>query len=122
MLRLAALGSTHMAAKLAALFITLLINITVGAAIFAFMLLAMNGYSESDATWGLATFLVLGIVVTLSMSAAAYLAVQSMIKRNFNAAVSALIAIPIFSVTGAGLKIVCSFIGVSISEYIRTHY
>jgi len=110
-----------MAAKLAALFVTLLINIAAGIAIFFFLLLTMNGYGESDATWGLGAYLVLGILVSLSMSAGAYFAVQLMIKRNFNAAVAALIAIPIFSIIGAGLKIICSFIGILISEYVRTH-
>ena len=110
-----------MAGKAAAFLITLFINLAVGVAILFFMLFAMNGYGESDAMWGLGTYLFLGIVVTLLMSAGAYFAVQLMIKRNFSAAVAVLIAVPTFSVIGAGLKIVCSFIGVLISEYVRTH-
>jgi hypothetical protein len=33
-----------------------------------------------------------------------------------------LISVPIFSVAGAGLKIVCSIIGVAIAEYVRVNY
>ena len=110
-----------MAGKVAAFLITLLINFAAGVAIFFFMLLAMNGYSESDATWGLGFYIVLALLVSASMSAAAFLAVQLMIKREINAAAAAVLAIPIFSVIGAGLKIVCGFLGVLISEYVRTH-
>jgi hypothetical protein len=110
-----------MTAKLAALLVTLLINIAVGVAIFFFMLLAMNGYSESDAMWGLGVYIVLGLTVSVTASAGAFFTVQLLIKRKFNQALSALIAVPIFSVIGAGLKIVCSFIGVLTSEYVRTH-
>src|SRR5215207_2559124 len=101
---------TDMAAKLAALFITLLINVAAGVAIFFFMLLVMNGYSESDAMWGLGVYLVLGVLVSISMSTGAYFSVQLLTRREFNGAVAALIAVPIFSVIGSGLKIVCSFI------------
>jgi hypothetical protein len=42
-----------MPAKTLTALVTLLINIVIGVGIFFFMLLAMNGYSESDATYGL---------------------------------------------------------------------
>ena len=110
-----------MAAKLAALFITLLINITVGIVIFFFMLLVMNGFSESDAMWGLGTYIVLGLLVSVAMGAGAFFAVQMLTARKFGGAAAALIAVPVFSVIGAGIKIICSFIGVFISEYVQMH-
>jgi hypothetical protein len=111
-----------MAAKLSAFFVTLLINIVAGVALFFFMLLAMNGYSESDATYGLGFYIVLAVLVSLVMSTGAWFAVQLMIKRKFHGAVAALIAIPVFSVIGAGLKVMLSIIGVLISEYVRVNW
>jgi hypothetical protein len=111
-----------MGSKIAALLITLIINIAIGVAVFFFMLLAMNGYSESDASYGLVTYLVLAVIVTLLMSAGAAFLVHVLLKRKFTALVSVLISVPIFSVAGAGLKIVCSIIGVAIAEYVRVNY
>ena len=111
-----------MQAKILAALITLLINIAIGVVIFFFMLLAMNGFSESDATYGLGAYIVLALLVSLSMSVLSVVVVHGLMKRQFRGAVAALIAIPIFSIVGAGLKIVCSIIGVSIAEYVRVNY
>ena len=111
-----------MGSKIAAFLITFIINIAVGVVVFFFMLLAMNGYSESDASYGLVTYIVLALLVSLLMSIGAAVAVHLLMKREFRGMVSALIAVPIFSVLGAGLKFVCSIIGVAIAEFIRTNY
>ena len=50
-----------MAAKIAALLITLVVLISVGVAMLVGMVLAMNGYSESDATWGFGVYIVLAL-------------------------------------------------------------
>lgn len=111
----------RMVLKLTAFFVTLLINIVGGGVIFFFLLLAMNGYSESDATWGLGVYIVLAILVSIAMASGALLAVQQLVKREFHGAISVLIAVLVFSVAGAVLKIICSIIGVLIAEYVRTH-
>lgn len=111
-----------MAIKVAAFLITLLINIATGVAIFFFMLLAMNGFSESDATYGLGTYIFLAIFVSLLMSSGAVVAVHVLTKRQFRGGIAVLIAVPIFSVVGAGLKIVCSIIGVLVADYVRVNY
>lgn len=114
--------AVHMPLKIVALLITLAINIIIGVTVFFFMLLAMNGFSESDASYGLGLYVVLALVVSLAMSAGAALAVRLLIKRQFKPGVAALIAITIFSIFGAGLKIVCSIIGVSVAEYVRVSW
>ncbi len=111
-----------MALKFATFFITLLINVLVGVAIFFFMLLAMNGYGESDATYGLGAYIVLAVVVSFIMSTCAALLVHILINRKFRGWAAAMIAVPIFSVAGAGLKIVCSIIGVSVAEFVRVNW
>jgi hypothetical protein len=102
----------RMALKLTAFFVTLLINIVAGGVIFFFLLLAMNGYSESDATWGIGAYIVLAILVSIAMATGALLAVQQLVKRAFRGVISVLIAISVFSIAGAVLKFVCSIIGV----------
>lgn len=111
-----------MSAKIAAFFITLLVNVVIGVVVFFFMLLAMNGFHESDATYGFVTYIVLALLVSLTMSAGASFAVHVLLRREFRGWVSALIAIPIFSVIGGVLKIACSFIGVLVADYVRLNY
>jgi len=111
-----------MPVKLITAFVTMLINVTVGVVILFFMLIAMNGYSESDANYGFGTYILLAVIVSLAMSALAVVSVHILVKRDFRAWTAALIAVPVFSVIGAGLKIVCSIIGVSVAEYLRVNY
>ena len=111
-----------MAPKIITFFITLAINICIGAAVFFFMIIAMNGFSESDATYGIVTYIVLALIVSLVMSLAAALTVAILMKRKFGGVSSSFIAIPIFSVIGAALKMVCSIIGVLVADYVRVNY
>ena len=111
-----------MGSKLAAFVITLIINIAIGVAVFFFMLLAMNGYSESDASYAIGAYIVLAVIVTLLMGAGAAFVGHVLLNRQFGGLVSVLIAVTIFSVVGAVLKIVCSIIGVAIAEFVRVNY
>ena len=111
-----------MPAKILTALVTLLINVAIGVVIFFFLLLAMNGYSESDATYGFGAYVVLALIVSLLMSTCGALLVHILMKRNFRGWTAALIAIPLFSLIGGGLKIVCSIAGVAIAEYVRVNY
>jgi len=111
-----------MASKIIAFLVTLVINIAAGVVIFFFMLLGMNGFSESDANYGLGAYIILGILVTLLMSTGAALLAHVLLRRNFGKAVAALIAVPIFSVVGIGLKIASCVIGILIADYVRVNY
>jgi hypothetical protein len=111
-----------MTPKIIAFVITLLANVAIGVAVFFFMLLAMNGFSESDATYGFVAYIALALVVSLAMSAAAAFAVHLLMKRDFRGSIAALIAVPVFSVVGGGLKIGCSIIGVLVADYVRVNH
>lgn len=111
-----------MSAKITALIVTLLINLAAGVIVLFSMLLALNGFSEDDGMYGLGAYIVLGVGVTVLMSAGAYVLVQVLLKRGFRKVTSALIAIPIFSVAGVLLKIVCGIIGVLIADYVRVNF
>jgi len=111
-----------MASRIVALIATLIVDI-VAAIMFLFgMLIAMNGFSEKDATWGLVAFVLLALLVTLVTSIGAFFLTGILIKRQFSPIVSALIAIPVFSIVGIGLEIVCSLIGVGVAEFVRVNY
>jgi hypothetical protein len=111
-----------MSAKITALVITLLINLAAGVIVLFSMLLALNGFSEEDGSYGLGAYVVLGLGVTALMSMGAFVLVQVLLKRGFRKVTSALIAISIFSVIGVVLKIVCGIIGVLIADYVRVNF
>ena len=82
----------------------------------------MNGFSAESGQAGLITYIVLAVAVTIAMSIGAFLLTGYLIKREFSGAVAALIAVPIFSVVGAVLKIVCVFISIMIAEFVRVNF
>ncbi len=111
-----------MPSKIAAFLITLIVNVIVGAVIFFMMLIAMNGYNGSDAEWGLIVYIGLGAVTAILMSIGAAVLVHILLKKQFSALVSVLIAVPVFSIVGAALEMVCCGIGIGIAEYVRVNY
>ena len=111
-----------MAYKAAAFLITFILNLIAGAVIFFMMLIAMNGYHESDAQWGLGAYIVLAFIGTMVMSTGAVLAVGLLTKRLYSPVKAALIAIAVFSIIGVVLKIVFSLIGIGVAEFVRVNY
>ena len=111
-----------MAAKVIASLITFIANIAIGVVILFTMLIAMNGYSEKDATWGLGVYILLALIVAILTSIGALLSVGFLIKKQFSPVVSALIAIAAFSIIGIIAEIVCSLIGVGVAEIVRVNY
>lgn len=110
-----------MAAKIAAFVVTLIANIIAAIVILFAMLVAMNGYSESDATWGFGAYVLLALIVAFLMSVSALLSVGFLAKKQFGPVGSALIAIAVFSIVGLGLEIVCGLIGVGMAEFVRVN-
>lgn len=111
-----------MAPKIISAILTFLINIAIGVAVLAGMIIAMNGYSESDATWGLGVYVLLALIAAATTSGGAVLMTGSLIKKHFAPLVSVLIATPVFSLLGFALYIVCSFIGVGVAEFVRVKH
>jgi len=111
-----------MAPTIIAFLITLILNIAIGIAVFFFMLLAMNGFSESDANYGFVTYIVLAILASLLMATLAATAVHLLMKRGFRSPSASLIGIGSFTVIGVVLKVICSIIGVLVADFVRTNY
>lgn len=111
-----------MAAKIIAASITLILNIAAGVVVLATMILAMNGYSESDATWGLGAFVLLALIVAVLMALGALLLSGFFTKKQYSAIAAAILPILIFSIVGAGLEIVAGGVGVGIAEFVRVNF
>jgi len=111
-----------MAAKIAAFAITMLVTIAVAIVILFTMLIAMNGYSESDAMWGLGVYSLLALIVAALMSLGAFLLVGFMTNKKYSSLVSSLIAIAGFSVLGIVVELVCSLLGVGVAEIVRVNF
>ena len=109
-----------MAAKIAAFAVTILVNIAVAIVILFMMLIAMNGYSESDATWGLIVYGLFALIVAVAMSLGASFLVGFLTKKHYSALVSSLIAIASFSILGIVAEIVCGLLGVGVAEVVRS--
>ena len=111
-----------MTPKIISAIITFLINIAIGIVVFAGMIIAMNGYGEKDAMWGIGSFILLALIVTILMSVGAFLVAGMLTKKQFGAVSASIIAIMIFSVIGGVLKFVCSLIGVGVAEFVRVKF
>lgn len=111
-----------MPAKIAAFVITLIVNFAIGVVVFFFLLIALNGYSESDAMYGFGAYILLALFVSLLMAACAARVVHILMNRKFSGISASFIAVPVFCVIGAGLKVVCVIVGVAAAEYVRVNY
>jgi hypothetical protein len=110
-----------MGAKITSAIIAFLISLGVAAVVFFVMLIAMNGYSESDATWGLGAFIVLSLIIAVSIAASAFLITGRLMKRAHSPLASAVIAVLVCSLLPIVLEIVASLIGIAIAEFVRKY-
>ena len=111
-----------MAAKLAALLLTLLLSIAVGVVVLAFMIIAMNGYSEGDAAWGLGVFVSLGLIVSVLAGIAAYFFAGALVKKEVSRLFAASVAVPVFTSVYIVLERVAALIGVGVAELVRVNF
>lgn len=107
--------------KLISAVATLVINISAGVFCFLMLLVALNGFHGSDANYGIAGYLILALLTTGSMSAAAFVTTGVLIKRTFSSPYSALIAILLFSLIGIVLKVLYIGVGAVLAELARQY-
>ena len=94
--------------KFATFLVTLLANLIIGIILFFFLIIALNGFSESQATTGLIVFVVWEIIFSIIAAVFGVLAGKFFIDRKtFSSFVSGLMACLFFILIGA----VFSFIG-----------
>lgn len=102
--------------------LTLLINAAATLLVLFMLLLAMNGYSESDATPGLAVFMVISLIATLAMATAAFLFSGLLLRKGFRQVPSVLIATPAASALGIVIIVIASFVSVGVAEFVRVNF
>lgn len=111
-----------MAVRIAAALITLGFHIAVAVVVLVFMLVIMNGFSESDAQWGIYAYIGLAVVITLVMTAAAALIANRLGKRELHGVLVTLISAGAASAVGAALVSVSGFVGVVIADIVRRKF
>lgn len=111
-----------MTTKIVAAIVTCVLNLAIGVGVFSIFVISLNGYSAAPGQAALITYIVLAVAVTITMSVGAFLLTGFLIKREFSGAVAGLIAVPIFSIVGAGLKVVCVLVGILVAEFVRVNF
>lgn len=110
-----------MGAKIAAFILTFVLQIAIGASLFFLLIVVLNGYSESDAFYGIVSFLVLAFAVSLAMSLAAVLIASKLLARGFRRSVSVMAAVAVCSAAGFVLKAVGGIASVAVAEIARSN-
>ncbi len=111
-----------MTIKIIAALITVAVNAGAAVVIFLFMLLAMNGFHESDAGWGLGAYIAIAAGVTLLMGISAFAGVHLLTKRGFSRGLAVIISIAACSIVGVIAEVVSSVGGVAIADFVRRSY
>lgn len=111
-----------MGAKIAAFLLTTITCLAAAVFLFFAMLLAMNGYSESDGLWGIGAFAILAVLTALLSGGGAVLMTNRLMAKQFGTASSLLIAVPVFSIIGSILEVLCSIIGLLVAEFVRKNF
>lgn len=111
-----------MTPKIIALLLTLVANVVISMLTLAVMIIALNGYSEHDATYGLIVWLVLALICTLLVCVAAFVLVRVLLKRHIAAVKAVLFAVASATIVGFVLNIICGFIGAGVAEFVRVNF
>lgn len=111
-----------MAIKIVSALITLVLLLALAVVVFAFMIIAMNGYSGSDAEWGIYAYLGLAVLVTALMSAGAAVLGGRLMRKGKHAALAVFISSAVFTTIGAALVCVSGFAGIMVAEIVRRNF
>lgn len=111
-----------MGAKIAAFLLTMTACITAAVISLSVLIIAMNGYSESDAMWGLAAFVALAFLASIISAIGSIILSSKMLARQNSALKILLVAVPIFSVVGVGFVFVSALIGIGVAEFVRVKF
>ncbi len=110
-----------MAAKIAAFLITLVLTVILAVIGFALLMLALNGYSESDSMYSMGTYGIFAFLLVFAAAAIAAGVAHLLIAREFKtvgAVMISTIAAGAFAVVAILVLIV---IGVLLAEYFQRY-
>ncbi|MFL6467789.1 MAG: hypothetical protein ACJ72Z_07505 [Pyrinomonadaceae bacterium] len=110
-----------MTAKVAAFLITLVLTVILAIIGFIVLVLALNGYSESDATYSFGAYGIFAFLIVFAMAALAGGIVHLLLQKEFKTAGAASTAIIAASAVGLVAIFICIVIGIGIAEYFRRY-
>ena len=106
------------AVKFVSALITLLVDAGFSVAAGLFLIVALNGYSENDASYGLGAFAILAALLTIAMSVTAYIAASMLLKNGFRKYSSLTLSTLVFSIFGALIIAFCGILAMGIKHYV----
>ena len=96
------------------------VNLAVSVFLLFFLMLGLNCFSESDATYAF-LFFIIGAFVSAALSGILGIVLLNiLINKNFRSVSASIIAVLIFSIIGAVINIALFFGGLIIAEIVRT--
>jgi hypothetical protein len=108
--------------KILAFIITVLANFAVGAVLFFFLLMALNGFSERDANPAIVFYVVWAFVAAIGLGIGSFFLTKFLIAKSFNA----ILALVISVIAAVGLGAVADFGGIiagaMIASEVRESY
>jgi len=107
--------------RFAAAGITLVIDVVVAVIIGLFLLIAMNGYSEGAATWGLGAYLAAAVSTCCLAAFAASSLTRVYLQRATSTFAGVFLSISVSASVGIAVLVVAGFVAVGVAEYARTH-
>ena len=100
---------------------TFVLDLVVTVVVAIVLLIAMNGFSERDATPGLIVYAILAIAGSIAAGVGAWLLSGRFVDRGRGRAATFFISMPIMTVAGSIVIIAASLVAVAIAEYVRVH-
>lgn len=111
-----------MSVNIISLIFTLLAGAVFALAAVVVMIISMNGYSESDAAYGLAAFAILALAIVLITSGLASFSTGGLIRRGYKPWLAVPVASCAFSVLSFVFIIIAAFLGVAVAEIVRINF
>ena len=111
-----------MTIKIVAALITFSVHVAAALVILFFMLIMMNGFSESDASWGLGAFIALSLAIAVLMGLLAVIGVHLFIKKGFSRVIAVLLPVTLCSIIGVIAEMISSVLGIAIADFVRRNY
>ena len=106
--------------KVLAFITTIAVNLIIGAVCFFFLLVALNGFHESDANWGIGAFLLTVLFASAGTALAAAGAVHFMMSRKkWGAVLSLAVFVPLFMIVGGAISFTGIVIGALVADIVR---
>lgn len=105
--------------KIGAFLLTATANLGIGIVLFFFLIIALNGYSESQATPGLILFIVWILIFSLIMAILSFFMVGYFGKKSMNKLAAMILSVVVFSLAGTVVDFVGMLAAVGLIEALR---